>query len=127
MSFFKVAYDPMNRIHEEEIRLLHKLLDTIRNNGDIQTDFQLFFDDVQNHFAFEEDLMQKYNFFAQIPHKMEHNKIIKELQNIQQTKLHDRKFLEEYFTHHFIPWLENHIQTMDTVTAGFFDMIKAQA
>jgi hemerythrin len=54
---------------------------------------------------------------------MEHDRILEELSNIKETKLDDYEFLDKYFKESFIPWLDNHINTMDTVTAGYFDMI----
>jgi len=120
----KVAYEPMNQIHENEVKVLNDLLESIKTNQNIEEKFEIFLDDVKNHFNFEQNLMEKYNFFAKIPHKMEHDRIVRELEEIKNTKLDDKKFLEEYFYNHFIPWLDNHIKTMDTVTAGYFDMIK---
>jgi hemerythrin len=119
----KVAYEPMNEIHNNEVKLLNELLEAIEKNENIEEKFQIFLDDVRKHFNFEQDLMEKYNFFAKVPHKMEHDRIVAELEEIQNQKLNDIEFLKEYFEQHFIPWLDNHINTMDTVTAGYFDMI----
>jgi len=119
----KVAYEPMNQIHENEVKVLNELLEAIENNQNIKEKFELFLDDVKNHFNFEQNLMEKYNFFAKLPHKMEHDRIVRELEEIKRSRLDDIDFLKEYFYKHFIPWLDNHIKTMDTVTAGYFDMI----
>jgi len=119
----KVKFEPMNEIHENEVKVLNELLEAIENDKDIESKFNIFLDDVKNHFSFEENLMEKYEFFAKIPHKMEHNRIINELIEIKNNKLTNEELLE-YFNNYFIPWLNNHINTMDTVTAGFFDMIK---
>jgi hemerythrin len=79
---------------------------------------------VENHFNFEQNLMEKYNFFAIVPHKMEHQRILNELYELR-NNLNDYEKIEKYFNEQFIPWLNNHIATMDTVTAGFFNMIGA--
>ena len=55
---------------------------------------------------------------------MEHDRIINELEEIKNSSLNNEKLLE-YFNQQFIPWLENHINTMDTVTGGYFDMVGA--
>ena len=124
MEFAKVAYEPMNEVHDKEIKILEKLLEKIENNEDFTQEYKEFLEDVKNHFAFEEGLMQKYDFFAYIPHKMEHDKIINELEELQNS---DRQTLKKYFDERFLPWLDNHINTMDTVTAGFFNMVNAKA
>jgi len=119
----QVKFNPMNEIHENEVQVLNQLLQAIQDNKDIENKFDLFLEDVKNHFNFEQELMEKHNFFAKVPHKMEHDKIVRELEEIKNTKLDDIQFLKDYFDKYFIPWLENHINTMDTVTAGYFDMI----
>jgi len=124
MEFAKVAYEPMNEVHDKEIKILEKLLEKLENNEDYTQEYKEFLEDVKNHFAFEEGLMQKYDFFAYIPHKMEHDKIINELEELQNS---DRQTLKKYFDERFMPWLDNHINTMDTVTAGFFNMVNAKA
>ena len=121
----KVKFEPMNEIHMNEVQLLNELLEVIEADGDINNVFNKFLDDVKYHFSFEENLMEKYNFFAKVPHKMEHDKIINELQNIKDN-YNDTKELLFYFDNVFIPWLDNHIKTMDTVTGGYFDMINAK-
>jgi len=123
MKFKKVAYEPMNEIHQNELKILEKLLKKIENNEDFEKEFKEFLEDIKKHFAFEENLMKKYNFFAFEVHKMEHDKILNELNNLN---LNDIKLLKEYFNNKFLPWLENHIATIDTVTGGFFNMIGAK-
>jgi len=126
MELKKVAFEPMNEIHENEVKILNELLKKIENQEKIDDIYQEFLEDVMKHFSYEENLMEKYNFFAKIPHKMEHQRKLEELYTIKKEKLNDFEFLKNYFTQNFIPWLKNHVETMDTVTAGFFNMINAQ-
>ena len=123
MDFAKVAFEPMNEVHEKEIKILEKLLKKIENNEDYSKEYHEFLEDVKNHFGFEEELMKKYQFFAYVPHKMEHDKIINELEELQNE---NTETLKKYFDERFLPWLDQHIQTMDTVTAGFFNMVNAK-
>jgi len=125
MELRKVAYEPMNEIHSNEMEILEKLIKKIENKEDIKDTFDEFLNDVKNHFSFEEKLMEKYQFFAYIPHKMEHDRILNELNDLK-IHLNDYEYLKNYFEYHFLPWLDNHIATMDTVTAGFFNMIGAK-
>jgi hemerythrin len=122
MNVKQLPFEPMNEIHNNEVVLLETLLSAIKNKENLNDIFELFVQDVKEHFAFEENLMEKYNFFAIVPHKMEHNRILKELEELKQ-KLDDYEFLDNYFNNIFLVWLDNHINTIDTVTAGYFDMI----
>jgi hemerythrin len=119
-----VAFEPMNEIHNRELQYINKLYEAIEKNENINIAYEKFLNDVKEHFAFEERLMEKYDFFAIIPHKMEHYRILNELEKLKE-KLNDTEYLKEYLTKSFIPWLENHINTIDTVTAGFFKMVNA--
>jgi hemerythrin len=123
MNIKQLPFEPMNEVHNKEVEILEKLLNGIENRSNIESLFDEFLDDVKNHFNFEQELMDKYNFFAKVPHKMEHDRILNELEELKTTKLNDYEFLEKYFKEYFIPWLDNHINTMDTVTAGYFDMV----
>ena len=119
----QVKFEPMNEIHNNELIVLNNLLEAIKNRENIEEKFKLFLDDVKHHFEFEQNFMEKYNFFAKVPHKMEHDRVINELESLY---LNNYEGLEHYFDNYFIPWLINHINTMDTVTAGYFDMIGAK-
>ena len=123
MNIKQLPFNPMNEVHNKEIEVLKKLLKSIENRDNLEDVYKEFLDDVKHHFEFEQELMEKYNFFAKIPHKMEHDRVLNELIQIENEKLDDYQFLEKYFNEVFIPWLDNHINTMDTVTSGYFDMI----
>jgi len=125
MEIKPVAFEPMNEIHNNEAVILEKLLNAIKQKAPLEDIYEEFYEDVKKHFEFEQGLMEKYGFFAKIPHEMEHNKILNELKELK-NYLHNYEMLDKYFNTHFIPWLENHIATMDTVTAGFFNMVGAK-
>jgi hemerythrin len=124
MKLQKVAFEPMNEVHDNEVKVLEKLLKAIENKKPIKEVYEEFVKDVENHFNFEQELMEKYNFFAKIPHTMEHERILNELYKLK-NELNNYEKMEKYFKENFIPWLHNHIATMDTVTAGFFNMVGA--
>ncbi|NPA11994.1 MAG: hemerythrin family protein [Epsilonproteobacteria bacterium] len=117
----KTSFEPMNEIHENELKILNDLIKALENRQNVEEKFSQFLNDVKKHFAFEEELMQKHKFFAYLPHKMEHDRILNEL-NLLNTK--DYEEMENYFKNEFIPWFENHIATIDTVTAGFLNMME---
>jgi hemerythrin len=121
MQLTQVSFEPMNEVHNREAEILEKLLKAIEKKEPLNDVYEEFVKDVENHFSFEEKLMEKYNFFAIVPHKMEHQKILNELYEIKKD-LNNYEKIEKYFNEQFIPWLNNHIETIDTVTAGFFKM-----
>jgi len=122
MELLQVSFEPMNEVHNKEAEVLERLLIAIKNRENLDNVYDEFIKDVENHFSFEQKLMDEYEFFAKIPHKMEHNKILNELKKIK-NHLNEYENLEKYFDTTFLPWLTNHIATMDTVTAGFFSQI----
>ena len=121
MELKKVAFEPMNEIHFKEAEILKKLLEKIDKKMPLSKEYEEFLEDVKKHFKFEEELMQKYDFFAYIPHKMEHDKMLKELETLK-SDLDNYDYLKQFFEEKFIPWLHNHIETIDTVTAGFLSL-----
>ena len=123
MEIKSLNYEPMNDVHTNEVKLLEKLLKELNENKDVTNTLEEFIKDVEEHFAFEEGLMKKYDFFAYFPHKMEHDKMLNELYNLRGK---DNEYLKNFFQKTFIPWLDNHIETIDTVTAGFFNMVGAK-
>ncbi len=123
MNIKILNFEPMNNVHLNEIKLLEKLINELNENKNVTDTLEEFIKDVEEHFAFEESLMKKYNFFAYVPHKMEHDKILNELYTLRDK---NNEYLKKYFNERFIPWLNNHIETIDTVTAGYFNMIGAE-
>jgi hemerythrin len=120
----KVALNDMNKVHAVEIKIVNKLYDAIVENKDI-TEILKYFDeflnDVINHFTFEQGLMEKYNFFAYPIHRAEHDRVLYELKSLEKIlkEKGDIKTVKDYLENVFKPWIINHVQTMDTVTAMY--------
>jgi hemerythrin len=120
----RVALNDMNKVHEVEIEIVNKLYDAIVENRDI-TEILKYFDeflnDVINHFTFEQGLMEKYNFFAYPIHRAEHDRVLYELKSLEKIlkEKGDIKTVKDYLENVFKPWIINHVQTMDTVTAMY--------
>jgi len=120
----KVALDRMNKVHEEEIKVLNKLYQSIIEGADIEEidrNFKEFVEDVINHFTSEQRMMEEFNFFAFPMHKGEHDIILGQLDNLRKKweKENNPELIKAYIEKEFLPWLMNHIETMDTVTAHF--------
>ena len=119
----KVAVEDMNNIHTTELEILNSLYEAILN-GNLEEVGRLlneFIKDVEEHFSFEQKLMEKYNFFAYPMHKGEHDRVRMELDSLkkQWDKNRNPELIKAYIENHFVPWLINHVQTMDTVTAMY--------
>jgi len=120
----RVALNDMNNVHAVEIEIVNKLYDAIVKNEDIAEIlkyFDEFLDDVINHFTFEQGLMEKYNFFAYPVHRAEHDRVLYELKSLEKIlkEKGDIKTVKDYLENVFKPWIINHVQTMDTVTAMY--------
>ena len=120
----RVALNDMNKVHDVEIEIVNKLYDAIMKNEDIAEIlkyFDEFLNDVINHFTFEQGLMEKYNFFAYPMHRAEHDRVLYELKSLEKIlkEKGDIKTVKDYLENVFKPWIINHVQTMDTVTAMY--------
>ncbi len=125
-----VDMDNMNDVHFEDVDIINDLssiLDNYEINPsdelykNINEQYEKWFEHTINHFANEEEMMQKNNFFAYPVHKAEHSNALYTMQNIyeQWKSSKDINILKQYVQQDCIQWLLNHIQTMDTVTARF--------
>ena len=124
----KVAVEKMNEVHSVEIDILNKLYSKILEFEDDNSKFEEvvklfdeFLNDVIQHFSFEHSLMEESNFFAYPMHRGEHDRVLFELKSLEKMlkEKNDVKTLKEYLIYNFKPWLINHVQTMDTVTAMY--------
>ncbi len=124
----EVAVNKMNQIHETEVEVLNKLYDAIEKYEkgensieEVEKLFDEFLKDVQEHFSFEQGLMEKYNFFAYPMHRGEHDRVLMELTQLKKKfdKEKNPSLIKSYLSQIFVPWIINHVQTMDTVTAHF--------
>ncbi|MDQ7055943.1 MAG: hemerythrin family protein [Persephonella sp.] len=124
----RVALERMNKVHEEEIKILNRLYEAIEkfqegkgSLEEIDKRLEEFFQDVLKHFSSEQEMMEQYNFFAYPMHRGEHDMILGQLQNLKKKWEKDKnpELIKSYIEKEFLPWLMNHIQTMDTVTAHF--------
>ncbi len=124
----RVAVEKMNEIHDVEIDILNRLYEVIEKYEEgtgsieeIENLFNEFLKDVQEHFSFEQGLMEEYNFFAYPMHRGEHDRVLMELNQLKKKfeKEKDPSLLKSYLSQIFVPWIVNHVQTMDTVTAHF--------
>ena len=119
----EVALPFMNAVHCAELALVGQLLAALQNGTEHSACDALFAAWIQHtdeHFAREERFMQEYDFFATPCHQGEHQQALQQLLAVQQYWLKERDaagiigYISEWRD-----WLQNHIATMDFVTAQY--------
>lgn len=122
-SLPEVALSFMNQVHDEELSLVNELLaqlDQQDNESQISTQLAQWLAHTKTHFERENFLMQEYHFFAYPMHYAEHVQALQQLSVVQAAweQSTDRVALRAYIQT-WRNWLQQHISTMDFVTAQF--------
>ncbi|UFS63671.1 hemerythrin family protein [Sulfurimonas sp. HSL-3221] len=125
----KVAYDEMNTVHAEEVEQLNHietLLDTGAPETALAQALEALFFHTREHFANEEYLMREVGFPAFEMHKAEHDRALNAFQLVMMEwrNRNDDEIIRDYICTDTPQWLQQHIATMDTVTANFIAMVK---
>lgn len=121
----QIEMEFMNIVHCEELQLVSKLVGLIEAQAqadDITQKLDDWLAHTREHFEREERLMNEYRFPPYPIHKMEHEQAIDALTAAQKNWLdsRDSDALLNYIRQEWRNWLQQHIMTMDTVTAHFF-------
>lgn len=129
MEYPQVALDFMNRDHAEFVSLRNSLIALLEGAvPDAEVDVLLteLLVHTKHHFAEEERQMQATHFPPYRMHKMEHDRVIAdmELHGANWMAGRDRNELKDWLESDVATWFVNHVSTMDMVTAHF---IKAQS
>ena len=118
-----VAMPSMNDTHLEEILIINRL-ETAANDNNTQAvadTLKELLEHTAIHFFDEEDMMEETLFPAFKMHKSEHDRHLHELKSVinyfEEHK--DASAISAYIQGNLTPWLINHIETMDTMTAKF--------
>ena len=120
----RVDVDFMNRDHDEAAELVNavdRLLSTGAEPKEIEEALVALLDHTREHFAREEVEMRTVGFPAYPLHKVEHDRILDELDEVAAafSRNHDVGDLATYARGVLPGWLLDHISTMDTVTAQY--------
>lgn len=118
-----VAIPSMNDTHLEDIILINKLSNAAESK-DANSASAIFSELIEHtivHFSGEEEMMQEKKFPAYLVHKAEHDRVLKELKAVGQRFDEEKDFelIKAYVDGALAPWLIQHVQTLDTVTAMF--------
>ena len=75
------------------------------------------------HFSDEEDMMEEAVFPAFKMHKSEHDRHLGELKSVIKyfEKHKDTRAISAYIEGNLTPWLNHHVETMDTMPALFLE------
>lgn len=98
----------MDTTHEEFLEILKCV--KAADKTDFLALFNTLIEHTQEHFAFEEDMMQTYNFYAQQEHRDEHANLLDEMhyfyKKAQRMPVLGRSYINDYalekFTRHII-------------------------
>ena len=127
-----VAIDFMNNTHVEEIELVKKVGDVIAEYEQRETftseEIKVLNDllhewlhHTEEHFARENELMQKISFPMYSVHLSEHERVLENMIEVIQSW--DRNFdinrLANFIFSAWPEWFNNHVNSMDMVTAQF--------
>ncbi|HHS93194.1 MAG TPA: hypothetical protein ENK82_07595 [Campylobacterales bacterium] len=120
-----VDVEEMQQTHEDEISILNaidKLATEYERDASKKPELEVKLDEyiehVQTHFANEERLMEKYDFYAFEMHKMAHDMFIIDLNYaIKQWKEFGDIERMTTFVRKSPEWIIMHINTMDVATA----------
>lgn len=121
----RVAYDVMHHTHEEEIAMLNSIdalgarFEAGEGVGEaLAQKLEAYVEHVIDHFDTEEQLMQVHGFPAYQMHKMEHDRVLQQFDEVYKAwKASDDLMIMVNFLRSTPEWIINHIATMDTITA----------
>jgi hemerythrin len=124
----QVSLESMNRTHREEVELVNRLAATVAagitgdaDSAEIASLLDDWLEHTRNHFARENELMVQYNFPALPVHSGEHERVLTLLEDLRRTWIESKALrpLALFLFEEWPAWFDNHVHTMDNVTASF--------
>ena len=124
IEYPQVALDFMNRDHAEFIALRDKLLALLAQqaaHAEVDALLAQLLEHTSHHFGEEERMMQEAQFPPYPMHKMEHDRVLEDMQHrvAQWQQQRDAAALKNYLENTLIDWFVSHVGMMDFVTARF--------
>lgn len=124
MEYPQVALDFMNHAHAEFVALRGHLLALLAQHADdaaIDAALDELLDHTTRHFADEERQMQAAQFPPYPMHKMEHDRVLEDMNQrvAQWLQQRDAAALQGYLEGELADWFVSHVGSMDFVTARF--------
>jgi len=121
----QIEMEFMNIVHSEELHLVGQLADLLESSAldsEINDALENWVAHTREHFEREEVLMHEYRFPPYPVHKREHEQALQSLLDAQLNWIesHNAEALLIYIKQDWRNWLQQHILSMDRVTAHFF-------
>lgn len=124
----QVVLESMNETHREEVELVNRLAALVAtgiggtvDEPAITDQLEDWLEHTRQHFRQENELMTQYGFPAYPVHSGEHERVLALLDALQKGWL-ERKTLSplaSFLFEEWPAWFDNHVQTMDNITASF--------
>ncbi|MCG8488532.1 MAG: hemerythrin family protein [Chromatiales bacterium] len=123
-----VELDVMNRVHREEVEIINQLgtllINGLQSKPDIESishTVMAWIDHTREHFEGENSMMMEHGFPPYPVHKGEHDQVLLRLEALQAQWLRDFNLetLADYLFIEWRNWFDNHVRSMDMVTAQF--------
>ena len=126
----RVDLDFMNKTHFEEIEMvkeLGKLVDSFivndnqKNQNVLTQKLNAWLDHTTAHFERENNLMQETGFPAYSIHNDEHNTALNQMKNVINAWIKNQniELVQDYIFSLWPAWFDQHVNTMDMMTAKF--------
>jgi hemerythrin len=124
----EVALESMNQTHREEVELVNRLAALVASGMEGAADtaaISAHLDDwvghTRQHFSRENALMQQHDFPAYSVHSGEHERVLAQLEALQTDWLERNNLppLASFLFEQWHAWFDNHVHTMDNITASF--------
>ena len=124
----QVAIESMNRTHLEEVERVNRLAELVatamQGEGDeeaLSEQLAHWIEHTKEHFAREDALMEQYSFPAYPVHNGEHQRVLGLLEELQRGWQEEGSLepLADFLFQQWLGWFDNHVQTMDRMTAAF--------
>lgn len=113
-----LGHASIDRDHQVFIRLLNQAITA--EDRDLATAYADLMEHLREHFAYEEGLMATYGFFAIDCHAAEHQRVLGEMERINEDLRAGRLDRARAYVRYTLPdWFQGHHRTMDTVTTNF--------
>ncbi len=123
-NYPQVALEFMNQDHAEFVALAYKILELLEapcSEAAVDLKLSWLLAHTRHHFAEEERQMQATHFPPYLMHKMEHDRVLTDMERHIKDWLarRDAPVLQNWIKKDVTSWFLNHVATMDYVTAGF--------
>ena len=128
-SELSVSYEPMDNQHKKWIDLFNRIYQAHikgENESSVRQVIKDLVDYTVWHFGFEDKMMEKYNFKTFESHKMQHDDILEQVQEIYRQLENGEEILIVNILEFLKKWLTNHILKTDLVLGRYLQSINAE-